>query len=427
MSEWKTYKLGEILNLFGGGTPKTTVPEYWNGSIPWLSVVDFSSVNKKVYKTEKTNTDKGLNESSTRILKKGQIIISARGTVGELAMLGTDMAFNQSCYGIDSKEKTTNEFLYYLLKYCIDRIKKNTHGAVFDTITKQTFDNIDVTIPDLSTQTQIAKLLTSLDDKIDLLQQINQTLETIAQAIFKEWFVDFNFLGFDGEMLDGVPKGWRMGNVLEIAILLSGGTPKTDISEYWDGDINWVSAKDITNNTKKYIIETEKTITNLGLSKSAAKLLPKYTTIVTARGTVGNYCMLSKEMAISQSNYGLKSKFGFDYFLFLFIGNMIEMMKAYYYGTVFDTITTKTFQEMEVVIPSENVITEFENRVSSLYIKILENQQQIQILAQLRDTLLPKLMSGAVKEEDCSSVFSVDNLDTVDELRSNESTTSPEK
>ena len=136
MTEWKKYKLGEILNLFGGGTPKTTVTEYWNGNIPWLAVTDFSNGNKKVYKTEKTITNKGLNESSTKILKKGRIIISARGTVGELAMLGKDMAFNQSCYGIDANEKTTNEFLYYLLKYCVNKIKKNTHGAVFDTITR---------------------------------------------------------------------------------------------------------------------------------------------------------------------------------------------------------------------------------------------------------------------------------------------------
>jgi len=224
---------------------------------------------------------------------------------------------------------------------------------------------------------------------------MNQTLENIAQAIFKEWFVNFNFPWFDGELVDGLPKGWKLGSILEIATLLSGGTPKTSIPEYWDGQINWISAKDITNSNGQFIVNTEKTITELGISKSAAKLLPEKTTIISARGTVGNYCILSKEMAISQSNYGLKSDF--DYFLFLMIENMIMMMKAFSYGTVFDTITTKTFQEMEILIPTNEVIKDFENKITPIYEKILTNQYQIQTLTQARDTLLPKLMSGELE------------------------------
>lgn len=237
MSEWKTYRLSDLINLVGGGTPKTTVPEYWNGEIPWLSVVDFGKSIKKVYQTEKSITEKGLNESSTKILKEGQIIISARGTVGELAVLGRDMAFNQSCYGIYANDKTENNFLYYLLKYSIGKIKKNTHGAVFDTITKQTFDNIEVSIPEnKATQRQIAQILSSLDDKIELNLQMNQTLEAMAQAIFKEWFVNFNFPGFDGELVDGLPKGWRMGNLGDEFNLIMGQSPLgTSYNEIGEG------------------------------------------------------------------------------------------------------------------------------------------------------------------------------------------------
>lgn len=395
---WKTYKLGDIVQIIGGGTPRTTVEEYWNGDIPWLSVVDFGKSIKTVYTTEKTITERGLRESSTKILKKGQIIISARGTVGELAMLGKDMAFNQSCYGLTATKETTNEFLYYLVKYSIGKIKQNTHGAVFDTITKKTFENIEVTIPSsIEEQKQIAQILSSLDDKIELNLHLNQTLEAMAQAIFKEWFINFNVPGFDGELVNGLPRGWKMGSILEIASLLSGGTPKTSVPEYWNGSINWISAKDITNSNNQFIIETEKTITELGIKKSVAKLLPQFTTIVSARGTVGNYCILSEEMAISQSNYGLKSNSDFDYFLFLMVGNMIMMMKAFSYGTVFDTITTKTFQEMEVIIPDNEVIKEFEKAITPFYEKILTNQFQIQTLTQTRDTLLPRLMSGQLK------------------------------
>lgn len=106
------------MNVIGGGTPKTKIPEYWGGEIPWLSVVDFGNDQKKVHQTEKTITEQGLKNSSTKILKKGQIIISARGTVGELAVVGKDMAFNQSCYGLDAIESICiNDFLYYLMKH----------------------------------------------------------------------------------------------------------------------------------------------------------------------------------------------------------------------------------------------------------------------------------------------------------------------
>jgi len=153
MIDWKIYRLNEITEIIGGGTPKTSISEYWNGNIPWLSVVDFCGNQKKVYKTEKTTTRKGLDESSTKILQKGQLIISVRGIVGELAMLGKDMTFNQSCYGLNAiPDLVTNDFLYYLLRFKLDEIKRHTHGAVFDTITKQTFQQIEINLPDLPTK-----------------------------------------------------------------------------------------------------------------------------------------------------------------------------------------------------------------------------------------------------------------------------------
>lgn len=171
------YKLSEIMQLIGGGTPKTTVPEYWNGSIPWLSVKDFNNDNKYVYSTEKTITELGLQNSSTKMLEKDDIIISARGTVGEIACIPFSMAFNQSCYGLRAKRDiVTSDFLYYLIKHNIYILKKNTHGSVFDTITRDTFDGIEVDIPDIDTQIIIASILSVIDDKIELNNKINNNL-----------------------------------------------------------------------------------------------------------------------------------------------------------------------------------------------------------------------------------------------------------
>lgn len=186
MGEWKEYKLGEIIKIVGGGTPKTSECRYWNGNIPWLSVVDFNNDRKYVYETEKHISIEGLNNSSTKILSKGDIIISARGTVGAMAMLGKDMAFNQSCYGIQPTKLVDRDYLYYLLFSSIQELKHNSHGGVFDTITRDTFDTIEILLPPLSEQKRIASILGSLDDKIDLLHRENETLEAMAKILFNK-------------------------------------------------------------------------------------------------------------------------------------------------------------------------------------------------------------------------------------------------
>lgn len=176
MTQWKKLSLAEVVELIGGGTPKTSIAEYWDGQYPWLSVKDFNNVNRYVYSTEKSITEEGLKHSSTKLLQKDDIIISARGTVGEVAMIPFPMAFNQSCYGIRGQKNVDQTFLYYLIKYSIKKLKAITHGSVFDTITRDTFDNIEVRIPEKQIQNKIAKLLSKIDDKIELNATINDNL-----------------------------------------------------------------------------------------------------------------------------------------------------------------------------------------------------------------------------------------------------------
>ena len=171
------YKLSEIMDLIGGGTPKTSNAEYWNGEIPWLSVKDFNNDYRYVYRTEKTITQLGLKNSSTKMLHKGDIIISARGTVGEIATIPFPMAFNQSCYGLRAKKDiVTEDYLYYLIKHNVFVLKQTTHGSVFDTITRDTFNKIEIDIPNIETQKKVASVLSDLDRKIELNIAINDNL-----------------------------------------------------------------------------------------------------------------------------------------------------------------------------------------------------------------------------------------------------------
>lgn len=174
--EWESKSFSDLVDIIGGGTPKTSIDEYWNGNIPWISIKDFNSGQKYVLSTEKTITELGLNNSSTKLLKKNDIIISARGTVGEVAMIKYEMAFNQSCYGLRVHDSLDKEFVYYLLRYNIYKLKNMVHGAVFDTITTNTFEDIIVNVPPFEYQEKISYLLSNIDKLIEVKTQENNNL-----------------------------------------------------------------------------------------------------------------------------------------------------------------------------------------------------------------------------------------------------------
>lgn len=188
--------LSSIIDIISGGTPKTSVDEYWNnGDIGWLSVTDFNNDTRYVYNSEKKITETGLKESNTKLLQFGDIIISARGTVGALAQIGKPMCFNQSCFGIrGKKEIVDNDFLYYALKNYVQHIKKRSQGSVFDTINLKSFDLMELEIPQsIKSQQKIAKVLSDLDAKIELNNKINAELEAMAKTLYEYWFVQFDF------------------------------------------------------------------------------------------------------------------------------------------------------------------------------------------------------------------------------------------
>jgi type I restriction enzyme S subunit len=186
-------KLSDVASVIGGGTPNTSVAEYWNGDIPWLSVVDFNTNSRRVFDTEKTITKEGVNNSSTKILNESDLIISARGTVGALAQLARPMAFNQSCFGIRANEKSTNDYLYYAIKNNVNGLKQKSQGSVFSTINMDLLENFDIPLPELKSQRKIADTLSVLDDKIELNNKVNGRLEEMARILYDYWFVQFDF------------------------------------------------------------------------------------------------------------------------------------------------------------------------------------------------------------------------------------------
>jgi type I restriction enzyme S subunit len=170
--------LADIIEIISGGTPKTSISEYWNGNIGWLSINDFNNHLRRVCSSEKTITERGLQESNTKLLSIDDIIISARGTVGVLAQIGKPMAFNQSCFGLRGKNGVVdNTYLYYALKNYVANIQKKGQGSVFNTINLDSFKNMEIDIENiLEKQKQVSEILRVIDDKIELNYKINDNL-----------------------------------------------------------------------------------------------------------------------------------------------------------------------------------------------------------------------------------------------------------
>jgi len=280
-------------------------------------------------------------------------------------------------------------------------VKSVKGGSAQGGANAKNFAEYPINLPPLPEQKAIADMLSSFDEKIELLREQNKTLETLAQTIFKEWFVHFNYPDASGEMVDSelglIPKGWRVGSLLEVFDLIGGGTPKTSIDEYWNGGISWYSVVDAPKGSETFVIETEKQISPLGLSKSSTKLLQKGTTIVSARGTVGKLALVGRETAMNQSCYGLKGKDSFgDYYVYFQLKEALNRLKRRVHGAVFDTITQSTFKNIMVSLPDNEVVISYEERVIPIMEKILNNIFQIQSLSKTRDMLLPKLMNGMI-------------------------------
>lgn len=244
---------------------------------------------------------------------------------------------------------------------------------------------------DIETQTQIAQILTSLDDKIELNLQMNQTLEAMAQAIFKEWFVDFKFPGFDGELVDGLPKGWRIGNLGEEFNLTMGQSPAgSSYNEIGEGMVFYQGRTDFgfrfpTN--RLYTTEPKRT----------AKPLD---TLVSVRAPVGDINMANEICCVGRGLSAVRHKsnaFSFTYYMMKNIEPIFRGFESE--GTVFGSINKANFENIEIIIPEKSIIKGFEKIVNPIDNKILENANQIQTLTQTRDSLLPRLMSGKIEIE----------------------------
>ena len=361
----------------------------------------------------------GPNGTHSEALAHGPGVVIGRSgaSAGRVHFSEVDYWPHNTCLYVTDFLGNNPRFAYYLLQ-TLDLAAFNS-GSAQPSLNRNYLYSISLKIPARAAQDGIVDVLKSLDDRITLLRETNATLEAIAQALFKSWFVDFDPVhakmqgrapegmddataalfpdGFEASKLGEVPRGWRPSTFRDTIEIIGGGTPKTSNPDFWGGDIPWFSVVDAPAPTDVFVVATEKHITSAGLRGSSTKLLPAGTTIISARGTVGKLALTGQAMAMNQSCYGLRGKAGDTYFTYFSATRLVQQLRQRAHGSVFDTITQETFVGIQVAYPAPEVIGAFDPVVEPLMARIRENLFQAQTLSTLRDTLLPRLISGQLR------------------------------
>ena len=300
------------------------------------------------------------------------------------------------------------DYLYYLMKSL--NLNDRQVGSSQPLLTQGVLNNISVKIYESSqTQQSIAAVLSALDKKIALNKQINARLEQMAKTLYDYWFVQFDFpdangkpykssggeMVFDETLKREIPKGWKSGNILNIANLLGGGTPSKSSPEYWNGNIPFFTPTDCDNSI--FILDTADRITDAGLCNSSTRLFKKHSIFITARGSVGRSSINAVPMAMNQSCYAFQAKENVSYtFLFFLIRELIMILEVKATGSVFNSIVSSDIETTNLVISNKDLIMKFGEYCEPLFNQIETNLKQNHQLTQLRDFLLPMLMNGQI-------------------------------
>jgi type I restriction enzyme S subunit len=384
MANWSEYKLSDLMEIKYGKDHKHLT----NGEFPLYGSGGIMRFVEKPLYTEES------------------ILIPRKGTLSNLFYL------NQPFWSVDTmfwskinRELAFPKYLFYTLK-TFDLASLNVGSAV-PSLTTEVLNDVIITLPPLPTQTAIAEILSSLDDKIELNNKINQELEALAQALFKQWFIDFEFpdengkpyKSSGGEMVDSelgeIPLGWKIGTLSDILEVKGGTTPSTKEQAFWDGEYFWTSPRDLSGLKFPVLLTTEKKITIEGLKKVSSGLLPKGTLLLSSRAPIGYLAITEIETAINQGYIAINCKNGFtNLFMLYWLKHNMDLVIERANGSTFLEISKSNFKEIKIVKPDLNTLKQFLIQAEPLFNFLISNEKENQELTNLRNTLLPKLISG---------------------------------
>jgi len=407
--EWREYRIGEIADIVGGSTPSTADPSNFNGDIPWLTPKDLSGPHDRyVSRGERNLSRKGLESCSAQLLPAGTVLVTSRAPIGYAAIAKNPIATNQGFRNLIPIPGFDSEFLYYWVKAHVEELQRYASGSTFQELTGTALAQIRIRVPPLPEQRAIAHILGTLDDKIELNRRMSETLEAMARALFKAWFVDFEPVRAKmegrwqrGQSLPGlpahlydlfpdrlvsselgeIPEGWKVGRLGDLAEVTSGKRPNRVYPEpqpyasipLWGG-----------NGPMGYVTE------------------PLYSTpiLLTGRvGTLGSVFRIATPCWPSDNTLVViaREKVAIEFLYF--------QMKRFDYdalnrGSTQPLLTQTDLSGQQVPLPSNRLLSEFHKHVSTYFAKLDESMNESRTLAALRDALLPKLIRGEIRVKD---------------------------
>ena len=396
MTEWIECKISDIGTVVGGATPSTKKPEnYENGTIAWITPKDLSTFSGRyIQRGERNITETGLKSCSTQLLPKNTVLFSSRAPIGYVAIVANDVCTNQGFKSVIPNENTDPVFLYYLLKYNKNKIEGMGSGTTFKEVSGSTMKNIVVYIPeDKRVQEMVASVLASLDSKIEENTKINNNLLEQVLTVYRHSFVDTT---------NKLRQTCRADEYFDISI---GKTPPRKEPQWFSTkskDVTWVSISDM-GTCGLYISKSSEQLTREAIDRHNVKIVPDNTVLLSFKLTVGRIAITDGEMTTNEAIAHFKTnKKEINEYLYCYL-------KCFNYQAMGNTssiaiaVNSKLIKGMPFVVPTDKEITEFHSLTAPMFAKIKANQSEISNLVALRDTLLPKLMSG---ELDVSNIES---------------------
>ncbi|MBY5775651.1 restriction endonuclease subunit S [Rhizobium leguminosarum] len=418
-----TQPLAKCAKFLSGGTPSKSNPRFWGGNIPWITPKDMSDWNG-------TTADCVTNEAignGTRLTPAWTSYVAVRGMSlhNEIRVIRPSFAaaFNQDIKAIQALDGVEGRFLYYCLvahkRTLLERVESAGHGT--GRLPTDQLENLPIPVVDRDVAVSIAKILGDLDDKIDLLRAMNGTLEETARTLFRAWFVDFapirakiagapSFQGmpealfetlpdsFEPSKVGEVPKGWQVKPIGEMADCVGGSTPSTANPEFWDsGENPFCTPKDMSSLNSAVLLDTERHITLAGVQRISSGVLPIGTVLLSSRAPIGYIAINHAPVSVNQGIIAMKpTVLPTEYLRFWLEFNM-NTIKSNAGGTTFAEISKSKFRPICAVRPPENLLAAFSDFSTPIFGRIASNEMERAKLTALRDTLLPKLISGELQ------------------------------
>ncbi|WP_421902092.1 restriction endonuclease subunit S [Maridesulfovibrio sp.] len=400
-TDWPETALADLAEYVTVGFVGSMASEYTESGITFLRSQNVVPFNIKFEDVKYISPEfhKKISKSS---LQHGDVVIVRTGKPGACAVIPENIG-ECNCSDlviVRPSDRLDSRFLcYYVNSVTGQYVNAHLVGAVQQHFNVGSAKKMKIPLPPLKTQKAIAHILGTLDDKIDLNRRMNETLEAMAQAIFKSWFVDFDgCTEFEDSELGRVPKGWRVAKIGDEISVVGGGTPATKNKDFWEGGtIHWTTPKDLSQSKEKLLLTTGRRITSKGLAKISSGLLPVNTVLLSSRAPVGYLALAKVPVAVNQGYIAMKcDKDISPEYVIQWCNSIMGEIKNRASGTTFAEISKKNFRNISVLVPEPNILKKYSDIVAGYYDKIYANCKESQNLELIRDSLLPKLISGSL-------------------------------